>query len=154
MARSLGADLESRLRVIGVSRNMECFSASRPPPVAEKFYKFSLDPSRLDGIDTCGNAEMEIYLTDAIITEFQDFSDAASSSAQSFDGGRSCPIPNWQELSTCNPMSPRPMSVVFPFVSYFCAAVGMSPSQRVLDISKPLRREAVVSCILGSTEVF
>ena len=51
-------------------------------------------------------------------------------------------------------MSPRPISIVFPFVSDFCAAVGMSPSQRVLDIFKPPRREAVVSCILGSTELF
>lgn len=154
VARSLGADLKSRLRVIGVSRILECLSASRPPPVTEKFYKFSLDPSRLDGSDTCGNAEVEIYLTDAMFTEFQDFAGVASSSTQSFVGGRSYPSPSWQELSSYNPMSPRPISIVFPFVSDFCAAVGMSPSQRVLDIFKPPRREAVVSCILGSTELF
>ena len=152
VARSLGADLKSRLRVIGVFRILECLSASRPPHATEQPFEFSLDLSRLDGNDTCGSAEAEIYLTDVMFTEFQDLSGVASRSTQYFVGGRSYPSPSWPQLSSYNPMSPGPMSVAFFFVSDLCAAVVMSSSQRVLVVFKPPRRESVVSCIPGSTE--
>ena len=50
------------------------------------FLQIRIGPSRLDGSDTCGNAEVEIYFTDAMFTEFEDFAGVASSSTQSFVG--------------------------------------------------------------------
>lgn len=152
--RSLGSDLQSRLRVIGVSRILEHLTTSRPPPGMEKKYKFTLNPSRLDGSDTCGNAEVEIYLTDSAFTEFQDLPCVSSTSPHCISSPRSYPCPSWLDLSCYNPMSPRPVSIVFPFASDFFSAIGMSPIQRILNVFKPPRRDAVVPCVLGSTEMF
>ena len=154
LSRSVGNDLKSRLRVLGVSRILKCLSASRPPLELEKRYKFSVSPSQLDGCDVCGNAEVEVYLGDAMFSEFQDLMTQTVHATESDVGGRAYLSPSKQAVSCYNPLTPQPMSIVFPFLSDFCDTVGMSLSQRVLDVFRPPRREAAVPCILGSTEMF
>lgn len=151
---SVGNELKSRLRVLGVSRILQCLSASRPPLALEKLYKFSLSPSHLDGCDVCGNAEVEVFLGDATFSEFQDLMTQSVHPTESDVGGRAYLSPSQQAVSCYNPLTPQPMSIVFPFLSDFCDTVGMSLSQRVLDVFRPPRREAAVPCILGSTEMF
>lgn len=152
--RSLGSDLKSRLRVIGVSRLLDCLSAHRAPQVLERHYHFMQDPSGLDGSDACGNAAVDVFLTDSMFTEFQDLIADAVSSSQSHVGGRAYPCPSWQDVTCYNPLNPRPISIVFPFASDFFDTIGMSPSQRVFDVFRPPRREPAVTCVLGSTEMF
>lgn len=154
VARSIGSDWKSRLRVVGVSRILQCLSSPRPPVALQKHYKLALSPSELDGSDTCGNAEIEIFLTDAVFTEFQDLATEAVSTSFPCADRRAYPTPSWQEVSCYNPLAPRPLSIVFPFASDFCDAVGMSPTQRIVDVFRPPRRETAVTCVLGSTEMF
>lgn len=147
-------DLKSRLGGFAVHRLLEHFSLSKPPASMVKEYKLQKCATSVDGSDACGNSSVEMYLTDATYEEFQQISAMAMSSFGSHGCARAYLSPSAQSVACYNPMAPCTMSIVYSFLSDFFDLIGMSLTQRILEVYRPPRRESSVTCVLGSTELF